>query len=64
MTSTAVPMITGGQRALLHSLYRAQGLPRDVYLADASNFVNRELSTTEELTKWEASQLIDYLNQP
>jgi hypothetical protein len=57
-------MITGSQRALLHSLYRAQGLARDAYLADASTFVNRQLSTTEELTKGEAHQLISYLQQP
>jgi hypothetical protein len=56
--------ITGPQRALLHSLYRAMGLPREVYLADASTFVNRELTTTEELTKGEATQLINYLQQP
>jgi len=57
------PLITGGQRALLHSLYRAQGLTREAYLLDASTFVNRALTTTDELTKWEATQLIDYLNQ-
>lgn len=57
-------MITGAQRARLHALYRAQGLAREAYLADASKFVNRLLLTTDELTKGEATQLISYLSQP
>lgn len=57
-------LITGAQRALLHSLYRAEGLAREAYLADAGRFVNRLLTTTDELTKGEAAQLISYLQQP
>lgn len=56
--------ITSSQRALLHSLYRALGLDRDAYLADAATFVSRALGSTSELTKGEASQLISYLQQP
>jgi hypothetical protein len=55
------PAITGSQSALVHALYRAQGLERDAYLRDASAFVGRELTTTGELTKAEASRLIDAL---
>jgi hypothetical protein len=60
-------LMTGSQRALLHSLYRAAGLGRDGphgYLADASSVVGRELTTTNDLTKAEASQLIDALTHP
>ena len=56
------PAITGAQSAMLHALYRARGMERDAYLQDAARFVGRELSTTAELTKAEASRLIDSIN--
>lgn len=57
-------LITGAQRALLHSLYRAQGMDRSAYLAEASQHVGRVLGSTNELTKAEASDLIDYHQHP
>lgn len=56
--------MTGAQRALLHSLYKAEGLDRSAYLADASQLVGRVLGSTNELTKQEASLLIDAHTHP
>ena len=60
----ASELITGAQRALLHSLYKAQGMDRSAYLAEASQHVGRVLGSTNELTKAEASELIDFHNHP
>jgi hypothetical protein len=57
-------LMTGAQRARLHALYKSAGMDRDAYLADASQAVGRVLGSTNELTKAEASQLIDFLSRP
>lgn len=52
---------TGAQSARIHALYRARGMGREDYLEDAAEFVGRRLQTTNDLTKAEASRLIDHL---
>jgi hypothetical protein len=52
---------TTAQSARIHALYRARGMGREDYLEDAAEFVGRRLQTTNDLSKAEASRLIDYL---
>lgn len=58
-TTAAGP--TSSQRGVIHALYRGRGMDRVAYLNDAAEFVGRPITTTEELTKAEASALIGHL---
>lgn len=54
-------MITGGQSAMLHVLLRAHGLDRAAALAHIGVIVGHPITSTNDLTKGEASAVIDVL---
>lgn len=57
----AEPMITEAQMKKLHASLNARGMSRDEALAFATSLIGRDLTSSKELTKAEASQVIDAL---
>lgn len=51
--------ITRAQSKMLHALFNKHGMKRDEYIAFLSKEVGRTLTTSDELTKTEASHIID-----
>jgi hypothetical protein len=57
------PRITGAQRAMLHALFRSQGMDQNAYREYTRKTLGRELDTTNELTVTEASFMIDHMQE-